>query len=209
MNLGSEYRGNNKVHIGNGTGLNISNVGYSILSSSSKPKSRNFILKNLLHVPEITKNLISVLQFATDNHVFFEFHPHICLIKDQVTRQVLLRGMPEQGLYRFHLGHHHHNATFTIAQPHKLPSNPRIFSTSSSPLPFSQQPSKYDVIHWHQRLGHPTIKIINKIISSCHLSLSKTLNLCIACQQGKAHRLPYSQSINTTKSPLELIHTDL
>lgn len=31
-------------------------------------------LKNLLLVPSIIKNLVSVSQFAKDNNVYFEFH---------------------------------------------------------------------------------------------------------------------------------------
>lgn len=33
-----------------------------------------FNLDSLMHVPNITKNLISVSKFAHDNNVFFEFY---------------------------------------------------------------------------------------------------------------------------------------
>jgi hypothetical protein len=32
-------------------------------------------LTNILHVPEISKNLLSVHKLARDNNIFFEFHP--------------------------------------------------------------------------------------------------------------------------------------
>lgn len=51
-----------------------------------------FCLNNLLHVPTITKYLISVSQFARDNRVFFEFHPDDCFVKDLTTGQLLLQG---------------------------------------------------------------------------------------------------------------------
>uniref|UniRef100_A0A151UEF3 Uncharacterized protein n=1 Tax=Cajanus cajan TaxID=3821 RepID=A0A151UEF3_CAJCA len=38
-------------------------------------------LNNLLLVPSITKNLVSVSQFARDNDVFFEFHSNYCFVK--------------------------------------------------------------------------------------------------------------------------------
>nr|KYP60841.1 hypothetical protein KK1_023255 [Cajanus cajan] len=61
------YTGSDKVNIGNGTGLDIHHVGHSYLHC---PKfSKNVILNNLLHVPSITKKLLSVSQFARDNHV--------------------------------------------------------------------------------------------------------------------------------------------
>ena len=53
-------------------------------------------------MPHITKNLISVSQFAKDNRVFFEFHPNFCAVKSQVTNEVLLQGnVVPNGLYSF------------------------------------------------------------------------------------------------------------
>ena len=48
--------------------------------------------------------MLSVSQFAKDNFVFFEFHPHICLVKSQETHKVLLEGVVGvDGLYSFHI----------------------------------------------------------------------------------------------------------
>nr|KYP72250.1 hypothetical protein KK1_004838 [Cajanus cajan] len=66
-----EYSGPEKIHMGNGSGIGISNIGTSYIQS----------LKNLLHAPLITKNLLSISQFARENKVFFEFHPDTCLVK--------------------------------------------------------------------------------------------------------------------------------
>jgi histone deacetylase 1/2 len=49
-------------------------------------------LNDLLHVPNISKNLLSVNKFAQDNNVVFEFHPHFCYVKSQDTRHILLEG---------------------------------------------------------------------------------------------------------------------
>lgn len=100
LNIAFEFQGNSKLQIGNGTGLLISHVGNSHLRNSFL-NSKPFVLKNLLHVPKITKNLLSVSQFAKDNSVFFEFHFSICLVKDQVTQQVLLKGLFMDEFYNF------------------------------------------------------------------------------------------------------------
>lgn len=56
------YNGSEKVQIGSGEGLSISHIGQSKLQS--------FNLHNILHVPCLTKNLLSVSQFTKDNSVF-------------------------------------------------------------------------------------------------------------------------------------------
>lgn len=56
-------------------------------------------LENLFHVPSITKNLISVSQFCTDNNVFFEFHSTSCFVKVEANKKVLFEGMVDGGLY--------------------------------------------------------------------------------------------------------------
>ncbi|CAA0820292.1 Unknown protein, partial [Striga hermonthica] len=58
LNIASEYQGHNRLHVGNGSGLSISHIGNFKFSTPSHP-TRQFLLKNLLHVPHITKNLLS------------------------------------------------------------------------------------------------------------------------------------------------------
>ncbi|KAK6120608.1 hypothetical protein DH2020_045641 [Rehmannia glutinosa] len=120
-NIASDYQGNEKVQVGNGQGLNIAHFGNSIVvPPDSDPHSKHsFLLKNLLHVPHITKNLISVSQFAQDNHVFFEFNPSFCLVKDQCTGNVLLQGALRNGLYSFSLS----SSKSSASQPSFSPTN--------------------------------------------------------------------------------------
>jgi hypothetical protein len=65
------YLGNDHLHIGDSKGLSISHIGHIMLCS---PK-RTFILSNVLHVPHITKPLLSVQKFCRDNNVFLNFAP--------------------------------------------------------------------------------------------------------------------------------------
>jgi hypothetical protein len=80
--------------MGNGSGLSISHVGSSYIGTINKP----IYLNNILHVPDITKNLLSISQLNHDNVVTVEFTPH-CFVKDQATQQILLRGTLLNGLY--------------------------------------------------------------------------------------------------------------
>ncbi|KAL5565047.1 hypothetical protein UlMin_028211 [Ulmus minor] len=114
MAYGSDYNGTQKVHMGNGTGLSIKHIDNSYISCS-KP-SKSLTLKHILHVPKITKNLLSVSQFTKDNNVIFEFNSSSCFVKDQVTKTTLLRGILHKGLYRFDLRDERKNAS---GQPSK------------------------------------------------------------------------------------------
>jgi hypothetical protein len=90
------YHGTDQVHIANGTGMHIHNVGQAILST---PSSRSLALNNVLHVPKATRNLLSMSKLSHDNNVFIELHPHDLFVKDLDTRAPILRGRCSGGLY--------------------------------------------------------------------------------------------------------------
>jgi len=58
-------------------------------------------IHNLLHVPSINKNLMSVSQFAKDNSVYFEFFPNHCFVKNQDTKKIILQEKVKDDLYVF------------------------------------------------------------------------------------------------------------
>nr|KYP47922.1 hypothetical protein KK1_030409 [Cajanus cajan] len=93
------YKGEAKLKMANGDSSSIQYIGNSYFypSKSAKP----LFLNQLMHVPSVSKNLLSVSQFARDNKVFFEFHPNTCNIKCQETRDVLMKGYFRNGLYAF------------------------------------------------------------------------------------------------------------
>ncbi|KAJ0467193.1 putative transcription factor interactor and regulator CCHC(Zn) family [Helianthus annuus] len=93
------YYGNDSLHVGNGKTIPILHVGSSKIHSSNKI----FHLTDILHVPELKQNLLSVQKFCLDNDVFFEFHSSYFVVKDESTRTTLLTGPSEQGLYSIRL----------------------------------------------------------------------------------------------------------
>jgi len=66
----THFDGPDQIFIGNGEGLSISSAGSSCFVSPNDSHI-TFILHKLLHVPPISKNLLSVSRFAKDNSVFF------------------------------------------------------------------------------------------------------------------------------------------
>lgn len=167
LSYGSPYHGNKRIYMGNGVGLNITHIGHSSVSSTSD-NSRSLLLKNLLHVPLITKNLISVSQFVADNFVYFEFHPHICFVKNQTTNQVLLEGDLHNGLYRFNLQkHNQHTGSNKVLLPKSViaatqEQSAKILSTKISS-------NSFDL--WHKRLGHPSFKTVIRVLKHFNIQL--------------------------------------
>jgi len=62
--------GSDQMYIGNSQGLSINSIGSMSFSSPFSPNT-TLRLNNLLHVPSITKNLVSVCQFCKDYSLSF------------------------------------------------------------------------------------------------------------------------------------------
>ncbi|CAM0881883.1 unnamed protein product [Alopecurus aequalis] len=75
------------ITVGNGSTLPITHIGHSSLSASA----RKLLLKNVLLVPHILKNLISIRRFTIDNLCSIEFDPFGFSVKDLRTKAVILR----------------------------------------------------------------------------------------------------------------------
>lgn len=68
----TDFNGSNKLFVGNGEGLDIIGIGTTFFPSLICP-SYNLLLKGVLIVPSITKNLLSISKFTLDNNVVVEF----------------------------------------------------------------------------------------------------------------------------------------
>jgi hypothetical protein len=158
----------------------ISHIGHSTLHIDP---TRILSLKNVLHVPSSNKNLVSIHRFTHDNHVFVEYHPYVFLVKDLVTRRVLLRGKCKGGLYPF----------------------PSLENAMSRCVLSTVRPS---LTCWHDRLGHPSMIVVQKVLDANKISFAKEKSagkVCDACQCARSHQLLFTRSISVSKAPLELV----
>ena len=88
------YTRTNKVTVGNGTHLSISNIGsYRLVSNS-----RSFQLRKVFHIPFISTNLISVAKLCSNNNALIEFRSNSFFVKDLHTKKILAQGRLENGL---------------------------------------------------------------------------------------------------------------
>ncbi|KAL6328776.1 hypothetical protein AAG906_003793 [Vitis piasezkii] len=150
--------------------------------------SHSFTLSNVLCVPTMKRNLISISQFCKSNNTSIEFLPSSFHVKDLHTGAILLQGRTKDGVYEWPLS-----------------------TTQSRPL-IAFSSVKTTLSEWHHRLGHPSLSIFKNIMSSFHLDVSRPSNFnfnCNSCQCNKSHKLPFSTSTLSTSSPLEVIFTDI
>ena len=63
LSIQSQYKGLEQVTVVNGQALHINHIGNASLST----KYHNFLLKDVLHVPSIATNLLSVHKFCLHN----------------------------------------------------------------------------------------------------------------------------------------------
>jgi hypothetical protein len=179
LTLHNHYNGNDQIRATNGASLDIDHIGKSLLPTSTRPLH----LHNVLHVLHAHKHLVSIHRFNLDNNTFIELHPFFFLIKDQVTRRVLLRDPCRGGLY-------------------PIPSLP---SSSHKLILSAIKPSSS---RWHCRLGYPAHEIVSHNKLPCS-GVASPESVCDACLHGKAHQLPYPKSTSCSLNPLELVLSDV
>jgi histone deacetylase 1/2 len=157
--------------------MHISHIGQASIPTHTSKQLR---FTNILHVPSVTRDLLSVHKFTMDNNGFCEFHPFDIFVKDRDMRDKLLRGHYRCGLYE-------------LDAPSSVPQVSSGVRTSSS--------------QWHSPLGHSVTPIVRHELRVQSSSHSNTV--CDACQQGKSHQLPFSKLSRVVKIPLELVFSNV
>uniref|UniRef100_A0A2N9FFA4 Reverse transcriptase Ty1/copia-type domain-containing protein n=1 Tax=Fagus sylvatica TaxID=28930 RepID=A0A2N9FFA4_FAGSY len=142
-----EYTGHDQIRVGNGTALPIHHIGTTQLTAPST----SFLLQNVLHVPTISNNLLSIQKFTSDTNTFLELHPNLFNVKDRVTRRTLLQGPSRNGLYPF------------PSSVHRLIKSNVLNKRAASPHAFIG--TRVSIPVWHSRLGHPAFRIVSRIVS--------------------------------------------
>ncbi|KAM1079012.1 hypothetical protein ACFX2B_013622 [Malus domestica] len=115
-------------------------------------------------------------------------YPFHFTVKDLSSGRTLFKGPVNEGFYPFH------PASSSAVHPKALTATVKASNTM-----------------WHQRLGHPSVKILHKLAANSCISISNSRNkaFCSDCALGKCSRLPFVSTSCTTSKPLELVHTDV
>ncbi|KAJ4722439.1 Retrovirus-related Pol polyprotein from transposon TNT 1-94 [Melia azedarach] len=113
IDIAAEYKGTEQLA-----------VGHALLPTMHSHTLKPLLLKHILYVPAITKNLISISKLLKDNIVNVVFDDNICLIKDKLQGRILLQGVARGNLSKCH------DSTNLMSQFHLLPKSPEFIQNN-------------------------------------------------------------------------------
>ena len=144
------------VSVGNGQQLPISNIGNGQIRTSSFL----FRLRNVLHVPSMKYNLLSVNRFCQDNACSFYFDSRRFQITDLLTAKPLYTGFSKDGLYPIHglslPSWNSRVSAFLSRSGSSFFSSPECSKTCLSSVCSKVSQAAL----WHMRLGHPQPRVL-------------------------------------------------
>ena len=139
----SDYGGPEEVQLGDGKTLAVSHTGFVQIPAYSK----NLSLPNVLCVPNLRNNLVSIAKLCRTNHVSVEFFPSYFVVKDLYTGASLLRGENIDDIYC---------ASFSRVNSQR----PQLNVTTRCLSLLSE---------WHHKLGHPNNKVFLLVLRNIGL----------------------------------------
>ncbi len=183
-----------KVLLGDGRSVQAVGKGTIRLQVLLEGQWKKRYLNNVLHVPALAYNLLSISVAATKQHKEITFKGSQCYIRDSMTQLLSAVGTATpSGLYLLDCR--------SEAQP-------------TSRVHVQTAAIQNDTQLWHKRFGHLGIQnlkrlVTQRLVKGLNSDLASELPFCGDCQAGKLTRLPFPSSQTTTEQPLELVHSDV
>lgn len=160
----------------------------------------NITMKNVLYVPELCTNLVSVSQMIRNgNKVVFE--DKRCVISNEsgdiIATATLIDDMFKLDCSLFTIKK---NENMVTAQMKKT-----LFTAQSTAVPIESN-------IWHRRLGHVAMDKLNRMQHVAHginVNNCKVNERCITCAKGKQTRSSFIRKTEKSSNLLEIVHSDL
>jgi transposase InsO family protein len=152
---------------------------------------QSFKLKDVLHVPGLSNNLLSVRKITKDNHCAVIFYNSYCVFQDLATGKTIEVAKEHGGLYYL--------------------SDTRIGQKVLSTALQSQSKSSPAAQIWlqHKRLGHPPFPLMKRMFPSLFSNQSVESFKCDICQFFKHTRTTFPSSLTKSVESFDLIHYDV
>lgn len=141
-------------------------------------------VRDVLCVPNLTANLLSVSQLTKNNN-YVDFNANGCNIKNKFGKLMATANLVD-GLYR--LNGARCKSYVAVSKSEKIET-------------------------WHRRLGHININDLLKMkkgtVNGVSFNEEKLTDVCVTCLQGKQARFPFKHAATRANEILELVHADL
>ncbi|KAI0499987.1 hypothetical protein KFK09_018195 [Dendrobium nobile] len=179
----AKYNDQDSVSIANGSQILVAHSGQGLLPLPDTP--RKLYLRNILHVPSLSHNLLSVSKLTNDNLVSVSFDSNGFKIKDCKDHRLLLHGHLRDGLYQ-------------LCRPASFKSTALHVQTSKEKI-------------WHARLGHPhhgLLKELSPLIPEISHFSNNNFS-CTSCSVAKCHKIPFNKTNFVSSAAFDLVHSDV
>lgn len=149
------------------------------------------ILKNVLYIPQLSKNLLSVNAIIKNGGEVKFTNNGVSILKDN--KEVIRGEKQENGLFLVNL---------------KKESKEKEKANLS-------ENKKQLVQDWHKKLGHLSKTSMKKVIKMttgmnlCEKDCEYLDGVCEICTKAKQTRLPFDDTRTQASRPLEIVHTDV
>ncbi|KAL4030324.1 hypothetical protein IC575_008560 [Cucumis melo] len=176
--------GNEKIRIVDGSLAPIAGKGQIILYDG-------FSLQNVLHVPKLSYNLLSISKITRELHYKATFLPESVCFQDLNSGRTIGTAQHSRGLY--------------ILNDDTSGSSISTTSLLSSYL----STSEHDYMLWHFRLGHPNFTYMKYLFPHLFLKIDVSSLFCDVCIRAKQHRVSFPSQPYKPTQPFTLIHSDV
>ena len=146
-------------------------------------------LYDVLHVPKLACNLLSISKLTKDLDYSVQFLPSHCEFQEVTSGNRIGSAKELGGLYYFEDDNFENKQAFTA-------------SCASSSL-FR----KNEIMLWHFRLGHPNFQYLKHLFPS--LFRNKDVFQCEICQLAKHQHSSYLPQSYKPSTPFTMIHSDI
>lgn len=178
-----------EIVVANETSLPVACIGDTQITTKVGNKKFDVMVKNVLCLPELTTNLLSVSQlYASGNSV--RFSPESCYIYNQ-QNELIGEANLENGVYKLH-----------------IMKSTAVLSAQTATVETTAR-------QWHRRLGHINSndleKMKNGAVEGVYYREKADIKKsnCEICCEGKQARLPFPSAGHKSEKLLELVHSDL
>ena len=151
---------NKKIKIADGSFSAIAETGTIHISSL-------LILKNILHVPNLSCNLLSISKLTHENHCVAKFNSSCCEFQEAGSGRTIGTARECGGLYFFEDGTSLNNSV------HKT-----YFESIS-------MSSDKEIMLWHYRLGHPSFHYLRHLFPNLFINKTPSFFQCEFCILAK------------------------